>query len=439
MWSRKHNIYYDMLNDLDNKTFPPRMSVSATYYPGKMRWTPSSVPFSLDLVEAVKRQIDFARKITALYPYDPVPEKLLLDSQLRYVKFMNLIRLNACSTPVPAMDIDLFWHTHQLSASNYLPWCTQHVGRIINHDDTIPGSGLSTGLDETVIAWGDNYFEDYLNLPQRNQISQQQPAIVQHEAPPGPTSGPPPPKVDRYPHGPPPPGTFPGPTTHDENPPPSLTAAQLRLWEFDVACQRKHEQRARPLEEAKARIPQIKYQLANMDISYLNQLAQPAQPAARPRSSLMGRVLHRTVRSNVPVFAPPTRRDRLQIELGEKINFVNNQRTFASDRQEWGRQRWPLLCAARGWGESFPTCGEWKRPYQGTTELPFPVYAATWYEDRALDYYNYLEGRGIEGGGMRVGGGMCGAVFDGGNCYGWVEPYVPPPVHDFVGSCGGAG
>lgn len=112
MWSRKYNLYYDMLNDLEGKTFPPRMSVSAKYYPGKMRWTPHSIPFSLDLVQAVKRQIEFTRKITAIYPYNPIPEKLLLDSQLRYVKFMNLIRLNACSTPVPAMAIDLFWHTH---------------------------------------------------------------------------------------------------------------------------------------------------------------------------------------------------------------------------------------------------------------------------------------------------------------------------------------
>ena len=229
------------------------------------------------------------------------------------------------------------------------------------------------------------------------------------------TAGPPPPKVDKYPHGPPLPGTFPGPTTHDKNPPPNLTAAQLRLWEFDVACQEKHELRARPLEEAKARIPQIEQQLANMEASSYHHPTQPARPTSRPRSSLMGRFLHRNVRSTVPIFSPPTPRERLQIELSEKINFVNNQRTFASDRQEWARQRWSLLGAARGWGDSSVTEGKlrYKRQYQGTTELPFSVYAATWYEDGTLDYYDYLSGRGIEGGGMRVSGSVGRALMGG--------------------------
>jgi hypothetical protein len=35
---------------------------------------------------------------------------------------------------------------------------------------------------------------------------------------------------------------------------------------------------------------------------------------------------------------------------------------------------------------------------------------ATWYENRDLDYYNYSDARGVEG------GGRCGAWFDAGNC-----------------------
>jgi hypothetical protein len=68
-------------------------------------------PFSLDLVEAMKCQIDFARKITGMYPY-PVPEEVLLDSQCRYAKFMNLVHLNTTSCRVQSLDIDLFWYTH---------------------------------------------------------------------------------------------------------------------------------------------------------------------------------------------------------------------------------------------------------------------------------------------------------------------------------------
>lgn len=187
------SLPYNLLqteNGLGDKTFPPRMHTAMRYNPKKFTFTQPN-PFSLDLIQAVKRQIAFARKIIAMYPYDPVPDALLLDSQERYAKFMNLIRLSAVSTPVPAMDIDLFWHTHQLTSSNYLPWCTYHVGRPINHDDTTPEAQLSNGLEETITAWGDNYFEDYLHPPPRDLTVQRPPAVIQQDPAPAFPTGPP--------------------------------------------------------------------------------------------------------------------------------------------------------------------------------------------------------------------------------------------------------
>jgi hypothetical protein len=54
--------------------------------------------------------------------------------------------------------------------------------------------------------------------------------------------------------------------------------------------------------------------------------------------------------------------------------------------------------------------------------LPLPIYNATWYDNKALGYYNYVNGgrnsgNGVGGGGIRVGGAMCGAFFGGGDCY----------------------
>jgi hypothetical protein len=78
------------------------------FNPKTFRFIPSAIPlFSLDRAQAVKRQIAFARKITTIYPYDPVPDAVLLDWQQRYAKFMNLIRLNAVPNPVSSMDIDV--------------------------------------------------------------------------------------------------------------------------------------------------------------------------------------------------------------------------------------------------------------------------------------------------------------------------------------------
>ena len=65
---------------------------------------------------------------------------------------MNLTRLTAVSTPVPAMDIDLFWNTHQLTSFNYLPWFTHHTGRPINHDDTTLEAQLSNGFKDTITS-----------------------------------------------------------------------------------------------------------------------------------------------------------------------------------------------------------------------------------------------------------------------------------------------
>jgi hypothetical protein len=61
---------YNMLGD---KSFPPKMMIDLMRYnPKTFKFTPSAVPlFSLDLTQAVKRQIAFARKITAIYPTIP--------------------------------------------------------------------------------------------------------------------------------------------------------------------------------------------------------------------------------------------------------------------------------------------------------------------------------------------------------------------------------
>lgn len=103
------------------------------------------------------------------------------------------------------------------------------------------------------------------------------------------------------------------------------------------------------------------------------------------------------------------------------IIIMEEMRYQTEERQAWGRQRWPLLVAARWWGDPRVTAGQWVRPPQGTASLDFPIYAATWYDNKELGYYNYITGgrdggARIEGGGIRVGGAMCAGRFDGGNC-----------------------
>lgn len=88
---RAHSLMMDVTPPND-KSFPPKMSIPYSYMPKAfLKNFKRPPPFSINLAEAVERQIVFARKITSIYPYDPFPESLLLASQQRYAKFMNLI------------------------------------------------------------------------------------------------------------------------------------------------------------------------------------------------------------------------------------------------------------------------------------------------------------------------------------------------------------
>ncbi|KAK1753320.1 hypothetical protein QBC47DRAFT_462933 [Echria macrotheca] len=85
------------------------------------------------------------------------------DAVERYRRFLELLRDNPGQTMVPTLDIDLVWHTHQLSPAAYAAYCETHVGRAINHDDTIRAAYRSTGQDTTAVAWalrfGQSYFD----------------------------------------------------------------------------------------------------------------------------------------------------------------------------------------------------------------------------------------------------------------------------------------
>jgi len=121
---------------------------------------------SIDLVAASLRQREFARKITG-------PESKSLDCPLalshaifRYSKFLQLMKRQGPSphkhiTFVPTLDIDLCWHTHQLSPRAYREWCLSHLSRPINHDDTIGVADLDKALRETSLTWLKEYSEGY--------------------------------------------------------------------------------------------------------------------------------------------------------------------------------------------------------------------------------------------------------------------------------------
>lgn len=100
----------------------------------------------------------FVDRILALNPVQgPMP-----DHVFRYLKFLQLMK-ESKSILVPTLDIDLLWHTHQLSPVAYDKYCRTHVGRQINHVDNIRMTKRSTGQDDTARLWAMRYGESYFD------------------------------------------------------------------------------------------------------------------------------------------------------------------------------------------------------------------------------------------------------------------------------------
>jgi hypothetical protein len=120
---------------------------------------------SIDLVAASLRQRIFTNRIMHECQGVDSPNEVS-QAISRYHKFLQLMQKKESITGkyiplVPTLDIDLVWHTHQLFPQSYRSWCTQHVGRAINHDDTFEKATITDGLRSTSLAWLEEYGESY--------------------------------------------------------------------------------------------------------------------------------------------------------------------------------------------------------------------------------------------------------------------------------------
>ncbi|UNI15709.1 hypothetical protein JDV02_002216 [Purpureocillium takamizusanense] len=102
------------------------------------------------LVDNVERQASFVSKMhSQLWLRSPALEGTLQRAVTRYGIFLELFALHPKQMLVPTLDIDLAWHTHQLSAGWYRESMVERCGRFIDHDDKLPKSSLAPGMDRT--------------------------------------------------------------------------------------------------------------------------------------------------------------------------------------------------------------------------------------------------------------------------------------------------
>ncbi|KAK3585931.1 hypothetical protein CHS0354_038471 [Potamilus streckersoni] len=117
---------------------------------------------SYDIKKAASRQAIFYYSVSLPHYRD---QKFLMNSLLRYKKFLYLRQQNPEQFLVPCYDIDLVWHTHQLYPLAYKKDTEDLFGQLFNHDDTsndqTPHSKRTSAEFVTKELWKNTFKETF--------------------------------------------------------------------------------------------------------------------------------------------------------------------------------------------------------------------------------------------------------------------------------------
>ena len=98
-----------------------------------------------DISNASKRQQEFYYNVSLPHFGD---KNFLTRAHERYKMFVSLKRDNPGAFVVPAYDIDLIWHTHQLRPLNYIRDMQHFLGYVLEHDDSTTDRSAGSKLNE---------------------------------------------------------------------------------------------------------------------------------------------------------------------------------------------------------------------------------------------------------------------------------------------------
>jgi hypothetical protein len=118
--------------------------------------------FALDLSGAVMRQGVFVEKMCQLdWLHSPSASDTMARLVMKYTRFIEIMKRNPSQMAVPTLDVDLAWHTHQLSPSKYYRHTLVNTGRFIDHDDKVDEGTLSKQFEWTSKTYQAYYGEVY--------------------------------------------------------------------------------------------------------------------------------------------------------------------------------------------------------------------------------------------------------------------------------------
>lgn len=112
-------------------------------------WENSSI-FALELGGAVIRQNVFVDKMYGLdWLHSPAAKETMSRLLVKYERFVQIMAAYPLHVAVPTLDVDLGWHTHQLSPKSYYDYTNLKCKKFIDHDDKMDEDALNTGFEWT--------------------------------------------------------------------------------------------------------------------------------------------------------------------------------------------------------------------------------------------------------------------------------------------------
>ncbi|KAH6652037.1 hypothetical protein BKA67DRAFT_660806 [Truncatella angustata] len=124
-------------------------------------WTNTSV-FGLDLKGAVMRQGVFCEKMFKInWLQSPTAEFTMEKLLKKYERFFEIQVANPGQIVTPTLDVDLGWHTHQLSPRHYLEYATKETGAFTDHNDKVDEDKLAVSFEWMANAYQEKYGEAY--------------------------------------------------------------------------------------------------------------------------------------------------------------------------------------------------------------------------------------------------------------------------------------
>ncbi|KAJ2899339.1 hypothetical protein MKZ38_003268 [Zalerion maritima] len=153
--------------EIDNKTsimHSYRIPGLSRCYTRRMlsRYLDNHSPFALDLAAAAIRQGVFTEKMAKInWLHSPNSRTTIEKCILKYTRFVKIMAEHRDRLAVPTLDVDLAWHTHQLSPASYYVYTVSKTKRFLDHDDKVRDETLGEAFEFTSEAYQDMFKEVY--------------------------------------------------------------------------------------------------------------------------------------------------------------------------------------------------------------------------------------------------------------------------------------